>query len=96
MDPLGKVGRRSDIHSGQDRLSVVPEILPRPSGNNTANPSYSASVVKKYNATTSIARFWNKKIVFYFKNALCMYVAWSQSYDRELQRQRCKFLQRHG
>jgi hypothetical protein len=22
--------------------------------------------------------------------------SWSQSYDRELQRQRCKFLQRHG
>jgi hypothetical protein len=22
--------------------------------------------------------------------------AWSQSYDSELQRQRCKFLQRHG
>jgi hypothetical protein len=24
------------------------------------------------------------------------YQFWSQSYDRELQRQRCKFLQRHG
>jgi hypothetical protein len=23
-------------------------------------------------------------------------VSWSQSYDRQLQRQRCKFLQRHG
>jgi hypothetical protein len=27
---------------------------------------------------------------------MCHTKPWSQSYDRELQRQRCNFLQRHG
>jgi hypothetical protein len=44
-----------------------------------ANPkisSYNASVVKIYNATNSIARFWNKNDCFIlFKKALAYYNA---------------------
>jgi hypothetical protein len=36
------------------------------------------------------------RIVEKMPREIHMNVAWSQSYDRELQRQRCKFSHRHG
>jgi hypothetical protein len=33
---------------------------------------------------------------FHSINPESSFISWSQSYDRELQRQRCRFLQRHG
>jgi hypothetical protein len=46
-------------------------------GANPSIASYNASVVKFYNATGSLARFENKKIIFYstLKNALAYYNA---------------------
>jgi hypothetical protein len=44
--------------------------------------------------------FWEKRQFFGQKLSKiakkCFYDSRSQSYDRDLQRQRCKFLQRHG
>jgi hypothetical protein len=37
--------------------------------------SYNTNVVKIYNATNSLARFENKNIFFYLKNALANYNA---------------------
>jgi hypothetical protein len=61
-----------------------------------------------YNTTSSLARFENKNIIFYFEKrssllqrwCCCKFKSrrigcWSQSHDRELQRQRMKNLQLH-
>jgi hypothetical protein len=70
-----------------------------------ANPtitSYNDSAVKNCNAASSLAHFWKQKyFLLIIKNDLAYYNAGvvfksrrigsrSQSYDRELQRQRCK------
>jgi hypothetical protein len=44
--------------------------------------------------TSMIKSFWNGFNQFFEDSSI--YPIRSQSYDRELQRQRCKFLQRHG
>jgi hypothetical protein len=78
------------------------------SGSNPTTLSYNASVVNFYNATGSLARFGNKNILFYFEKRCRLLQRWrcscklknrrigsrSQSYDLELQRQRCKNFQR--
>jgi hypothetical protein len=52
---------------------------------------YNSSVEGVNLATVGLAPALNYK-----KNKHFLQKPWSQSYDRELHRQRCKFLQRHG
>jgi hypothetical protein len=66
-----------DVHNRND-AAFFKFIGLFPSSTTGANPtiaSYNASVVIFYNATDSLARFENKIIFFYFKNALAYYNA---------------------
>jgi hypothetical protein len=61
--------------------------LPKP-GTNPTTMSYNASVVKIYNATSSLVRLKNKNIFIYFKNALAYYI---QRWRRSCKFQRSQF-----
>jgi hypothetical protein len=53
----------------------VEGIVMSKAGANPTIASYNASVVNFYNATSSLVRFKNKTVFFYYKNALAYYNA---------------------
>jgi hypothetical protein len=97
---LGFVNRRQ---LGRSRRVFAPFRKP---GANPTIANYNASVVNFYDATGSLVRFLKKNIFFYFETTLHLTKTLAlklvgrigsrrQSYDFELQRQRCKILQRN-